>query len=200
MDGAEMRAVLTCVGSALVVSSTGRRRMRIAAHRSWLVLLAAGWSLAIAAGVPPAPITSELQVSRVQSQDGQDASKPATVTNPGDVLEYHLSYANHSAGAVSGLVAKLPIPSGTTLTDLMQVSPQAEASTDGTRYAPLPLTRVVKHADGTEQRVSVPLEEYRSLRWNLGSLPAGGIKQVHARVRVNSVSQASAPTAPATAG
>jgi hypothetical protein len=171
--------------------------MRIAAHYSWLVLLAAGWSLATAAGVPSAPVTSELQVQRVLPPDGQEASKPATVTNPGDVLEYHLSYANHSAGAVSGLVAKLPIPTGTTLTDLMQISPDAEASTDGSRYAPLPLTRVVRRADGSEQRVPVPLEEYRSLRWNLGPLPAGAVKQVHVRVRVNPVSQASAPPPPA---
>lgn len=174
--------------------------MRISAHRSWLVLLATGWSLAIAAGVPPAPITSELQVQRVQGLDGQDASQPASVSKPGDVLEYRLSYANHSTGAVSGLVAKLPIPNGTTLTDLMQVSPDAEASTDGSSYAPLPLTRAVRRVDGTEQRVPVPLEEYRSLRWNLGALPAGGVKQLHARVRVNPVSQATAPTAPAPAG
>jgi uncharacterized repeat protein (TIGR01451 family) len=174
--------------------------MRISAHRSWLLLLAATWSLATAAGVPPAPITSELQVQRVQTVDGQTVSKPATVSNPGDVLEYHLSYSNHSTAAVNGLIAKLPIPSGTTLTDLTQLSPNAEASTDGTRFAPLPLTRVVKLADGSEQRLPVPLDEYRSLRWNLGTLPAGSVKQVQARVRVNPVSQAAAPASSPPAG
>jgi hypothetical protein len=167
--------------------------MRISAHRSWLLVLAAGWSLATAAGVPPAPITSELRVQRVQTLDGLATAKPASLSSPGDVLEYDLSYANHSAAAVAGLIARLPIPTGMTLADLTQLSPDAEASTDGTRFAPLPLTRVVKRADGSEQRVPVPLEEYRSLRWNLGTLPAGGVKQVHARVRVNPVSQATAP-------
>ncbi|MGA2366485.1 MAG: hypothetical protein ABSG12_13450 [Steroidobacteraceae bacterium] len=170
--------------------------MRIAIHRHWILILAAAWGLANA-GVLPAPITSELQVQKVQAVDGDTNNKPASVSKPGDVLEYHLSYSNHTSGAVSGLVAKLPIPVGTTLTDLPKLSPDAEASTDGTHFAPLPLTHVVKRADGSEQRVAVPLEEYRSLRWNLGTLPANAVKQVQARVRVNPVSQAAAPANPA---
>jgi hypothetical protein len=184
-------------GRRKFVSRKGTRVMRITSHRHWILILAAAWGLASAAGVPPAPVTSELQVQKIPTADGDTSPKAASISKPGDVLEYHLSYSNHTSAAVTGLIAKLPIPTGTTLTDLPKLSPDAEASTDGTHFAPLPLTHVVKRADGTEQRVAVPLDEYRSLRWNLGALPANGVKQVQARVVVNPVSQAAAPATPA---
>ena len=56
---------------------------------------------------------------------------------------------------------------------------------DGTRFAPLPLMHRVKQADGHEAEVPVPLEEYRALRWTLGTLAPGKSEQVSARVRVN---------------
>jgi len=151
----------------------------------WALWLA-GMGLAGAAWGQSAQISSELQVQQVETVDGNTVLKPAQVSKPGDVLEYRVSYTNHSNTAVNGLVANLPIPVGTTLEDKSQLPPNAQASTDGSRFAPLPLMRRVKQADGSEQQQPVPLSEYRALRWSLGTLAPGKSEQISARVRVNS--------------
>jgi uncharacterized repeat protein (TIGR01451 family) len=153
--------------------------------RSYWPLWLASLALASTAWAQSAQISSELQVQQVETVDGQTVLKPATVTKPGDVLEYRVSYSNHSASAVTGLIANLPIPAGTTLVDRSQLPPDALASTDGALFAPLPLTRLVRQPDGTSRTVPVPLEEYRALRWKLGTLLPGRSTQVSARVRVN---------------
>ena len=146
-----------------------------------------------------APVSSELQVQMVETLDGHTILKPAQVSKPGDVLEYRVSYTNHSNAAVNGLVANLPIPAGTTLVDRSQLPPNALASTDGTRFAPLPLMQRVKQADGHEEEMLVPLEAYRALRWTLGTLAAGKSEQVSARVRVNTTpSRVAAASSPST--
>jgi uncharacterized repeat protein (TIGR01451 family) len=155
-------------------------------HRR-LLIFAAAVSLASGAWAQPPQITSELEVQRVETVDGQTLLKPAQVSKPGDILEYRVSYSNHSRSAISGLIANLPIPTGTTLIDRSTLPSDALASTDGAHFAPLPLRRLVKLADGREREVDVPLEEYRALRWNLGTLAAGSARQVQARVRVNAV-------------
>jgi uncharacterized repeat protein (TIGR01451 family) len=148
----------------------------------WLTV----FGVASGAWAQTAPITSELQVQKVETVDGNTVFKPAQLSKPGDVLEYRVSYTNHSSAAVNGLVANLPIPVGTTLEDKSQLPPNAQASIDGTSFAPLPLMRRVKQADGSEQQQPVPLSEYRALRWSLGTLAPGKSEQVSARVRVNS--------------
>jgi uncharacterized repeat protein (TIGR01451 family) len=147
----------------------------------WLACL----GFAGAAWGQSAQISSELQVQQVETVDGNTVFRPAQVSKPGDVLEYRVSYTNHSAAAVTGLIASLPIPAGTTLLDRSQLPPNALASTDGKQFAPLPLTRLVKQPDGSERQERVPLAEYRALRWSLGTLAAGQSQQVSARVRVN---------------
>jgi uncharacterized repeat protein (TIGR01451 family) len=144
------------------------------------------FGLASGAWAQTAPVTSELQVQKIETVDGNTVFRPAQVSKPGDVLEYRVSYTNHSNAAVNGLVANLPIPLGTTLVDKSQLPPDAQASTDGTRFAPLPLMHRVRQADGSEQQQPVPLSEYRALRWSLGTLAPGKSEQVSARVRVNS--------------
>lgn len=130
-------------------------------------------------------ITSELQVQRVETVNGQLLYKPAPVSKPGDILEYRVTYTNHSNAAVNGLTANLPIPAGTTLVDRSQLPPDALASTDGIRFAPLPLMRAVRLSDGSTRQEPVPLPEYRALRWNLGTLAPGKSAQAQARVSVN---------------
>ncbi len=161
--------------------------MRISMLVKGLVALSALFGLACGAWAQSSQITSELQAQRVETVDGQTVFKPAQASRPGDVLEYRVSYTNHSKSAVSGLIANLPIPQGTTLLDSSAIPLDALASTDGAKFEAVPLMRAVKLADGSTHQVLVPLEEYRALRWNLGSLPAGGAKTVQARVRVDDV-------------
>jgi uncharacterized repeat protein (TIGR01451 family) len=160
--------------------------MRSTQQRRGPLLLAAALGLAGSAWAQPAQITSELRVERVEIVDGQTVFKPAQVSKPGDVLEYRVKYTNRSASAATGLVANLPIPAGTTLVARSELPPGVLASTDGAHFAPPPLMRAVGRPDGSERQVPVPIEEYRALRWNLGTLTAGQSAQVQARVRVNS--------------
>ncbi len=161
--------------------------MRSTYQRRAPLLLAAALGLAGGAWAQPAQITSELVVERVEIVDGKTVFKPAQRSKPGDVLEYRVTYTNRTASAATGLVANLPIPAGTTLVARSELPPDVLASTDGVRFAPPPLTRVLRQSDGSTRQVPVPLEEYRTLRWNLGTLAAGHSAQVQARVQVNTV-------------
>ena len=154
-------------------------------RRAPLLLLTAALGLAGGAWAQPAQLTSELRVERVEIVDGKTVFKPAQLSKPGDVLEYRVRYTNRSASAVTGLVANLPIPAGTTLVARSELPPGVLASTDGAHFALPPLMRAVRQPDGNERQVPVPIEEYRALRWNLGTLAAGQSEQVQARVRVN---------------
>ena len=159
--------------------------MRSTHQRRGPLLLAAALGLAGSAWAQPAQITSELRVERVEIVDGKTVFKPAQLSKPGDLLEYRVKYTNRSASAATGLVPNLPIPAGTTLVARSELPPDVLASTDGTHFAPPPLMRAVGQPDGSERQVPVPIEEYRALRWNLGTLAAGHSEQVQARVRVN---------------
>jgi len=167
-------------------------------QRRATLLLAAALVLAGGAWAQPAQITSELVVERVEWVDGKAVFKPAQLSKPGDTLEYRVRYTNRSASAATGLVANLPIPAGTTLVAHSELPPGVLASTDGAHFAPPPLMRSVRQPDGNEHPMPVPIEEYRALRWNLGTLAAGQSAQVQARVRVNTVQPpAASPPAPA---
>lgn len=161
--------------------------MRSTYQRRLPLLLAAALGLAGGAWAQPAQITSELVVERVEIVDGKTVFKPAQLSKPGDTLEYRVKYTNRSASAATGLVANLPIPAGTTLLAGSELPPGVLASTDGAQFARPPLIRSVRQPDGSERQVPVPIEEYRALRWNLGTLAAGQSAQVQARVRVNTV-------------
>jgi uncharacterized repeat protein (TIGR01451 family) len=161
--------------------------MRSTYRRRAPLLLAAALSLATSAWAQPAQITSELVVERVEIVDGKTVFKPAPLSKPGDLLEYRVTYTNRSASAATGLVANLPIPAGTTLVARSELPPDVLASTDGAHFAPPPLMRALRQSDGSTRQVPVPLEEYRTLRWSLGTLAAGHSAQVQARVQVNTV-------------
>jgi len=161
--------------------------MRSTYRRHAPLLLAAALGLAGGAWAQPAQITSELVVERVEIVDGKTVLKPAQLSKPGDLLEYRVTYTNRSASAATGLVANLPIPAGTTLVAHSELPPDVLASTDGAHFAPPPLMHALRQSDGSTRQVPVPLEEYRALRWNLGTLTAGHSAQVQARVQVNTV-------------
>jgi hypothetical protein len=49
----------------------------------------------------------------------------------------------------------------------------------------MPLTRMVKQADGSTRKEPVPLSDYRALRWEIGTLAAGATTAVSLRVRID---------------
>lgn len=153
--------------------------------------------LSLAAHADAGNLTSQLKVwSVVKQSDGAETLQPAQTVKPGDLLQYSTVYTNPSQRAVSRLVTNLPIPVGTEWVATGTVPSTVLASLDGKVFAPVPLMRKTRRADGQWVDVPVPLNEYRSLRWPEQQLAAGASFTTTARVRV--ISAATAPT-PATA-
>ncbi|MBI1799390.1 MAG: DUF11 domain-containing protein [Candidatus Eisenbacteria bacterium] len=140
-------------------------------------------ALALAEG----DVTVSLTANRmIPKPGGQEAATSAEHAKPGDVIEYRATYRNAGNTSVRKLSATLPIPAGTEYL-ARSASPAPEfASTDGRMFEPFPLTRRVRMPDGREALREVPANEYRSLRWTLGTLAARGQQSVRARVRVSS--------------
>lgn len=148
-------------------------------------IFAAGLALAQIALAQGAPVSSQLLVQRVDMVAGKPVLKAAGDGKPGDVLQYSATYRNTGATAAGKLLATVPVPPGTTLVQASPEPAQAMASTDGTTFAPMPLTRLVKQADGSTRKEPVPLADYRALRWEIGALPAGATAVVSLRARID---------------
>ena len=136
---------------------------------------------AVAAKPAAAVIVLLTQAKVVKGTDGKEQLLDAATVKPGDVIEYRATYTNRSAKSVTGVVATLPIPEGLQYLP-MSAKPGAtlvQAAVKGGDYSAEPLIRTVA---GKVQ--TVPYAEYRSLRWNLGQLPAGGSAAVSARASV----------------
>ena len=171
----------------------------------WSVVPGALWlasAVALAQGAvaaAPPPVASSLAVQRiVVGADGKDAAQPAANARPGDVLEYAAVW--RSSAAVRQLEPTLPIPVGTAFVPGSAKPAAVRASLDGATYAPLPLKRKVRQADGKEVEQAVPIAEIRFLRWQPQDLAAGASAGVSARVRViaDAPIVASAAVAPVT--
>ncbi len=141
-----------------------------------------------------ATLTSELQVHNVvKGADGAEVLLPALRVKPGDLLQYTAVYKNADSRAVSQLVATMPIPAGTELVAASALPREVQASLDGKVFAPVPLLRKQRRADGQMVDVAVPLNEYRTLRWPDRQLAAGATFSTSARVRVLSLVELTAP-------
>jgi uncharacterized repeat protein (TIGR01451 family) len=155
-------------------------------------LLAAGLVLAQLAVAQGSPVTSTLQARRVENVGGKVVLTTADVGKPGDLVEYSGTYRNGGLKPVDKLVATIPVPAGTTYVSGSSEPAKAQASIDGVRYAAMPLKRAVRQADGTTREEPVPLTEYRFVRWDIGSLPAGAESVVKLWVRIDSAATTSA--------
>jgi uncharacterized repeat protein (TIGR01451 family) len=133
-----------------------------------------------------ADLSSTLRVSRiVVLADGNEVRQSADSARPGDVLEYVAVYQNNSTHVIHQLAATLPIPDGTELVPTSILPAGALASTDGTHFSAVPLTRKTLQADGKLVDQPIPYREYRYLRWPSRDLPAGQSMQVGARARLS---------------
>lgn len=142
-------------------------------------------------------VTSVLAAQLVEMVDGKALLKPATQSKPGDVIDYSSTYKNSGTAAAEKLLATLPVPVGTTLVSGSAQPASALASTDGSVFAPMPLMRSVRQADGSQRSEPVPLADYRALRWDLGTLGAGRTAVVSLRVRIDSAAVAAPAAKPA---
>ena len=146
--------------------------------------VAAGVSLVATAARADNTVTVQLTANRVTKAQGRESLVPAEQARPGETLEYRAVYRNDGAAEARNLAATLPIPRGTTYVAGSASPARVEASLDGNRFAAVPLTRVVRGADGRDVVREVPVSEYRALRWPLGSLASRQSRAVTARVRI----------------
>jgi len=114
---------------------------------------------------------------------------PTTRANPGDTIEYQVTYRNTGATPAQQTKALLPVPEGGMAYLPDTASPaKVEASLDGKTFAPAPLKREVVR-EGKKVTEAVPAAEYRFLRWDLGDLSPGQAVTVKSRMRLNSANR-----------
>lgn len=154
-------------------------------------LLAAGLLLAQLAFAQSPSVTSTLQVQQVDAA-GVTQSGQAAAGKPGDLVEYVGTYRNVGSTAAGKLLATIPVPVGTTFVHGGAAPANALASTDGVRFAAMPLVRSVRQPDGSSRQEPVPLADYRFVRWDLGTLPAAGERVVRLRVRIDAAAETAA--------
>jgi len=176
----------------------GRGRIRILAAlltehgcKEMIHKVLAAAAVILAAGLPvqgeggaKAPVEARLDVERiVRAPDGHESRSSADSAKPGDILEYVVTYRNTTRDPVRDLQATLPIPPATELVAGSARPATARASLDSREFAAMPLKRKVKR-DGREVEESVPLHDYRYLRWSIAELRGGESMTFSARVRV----------------
>jgi uncharacterized repeat protein (TIGR01451 family) len=149
------------------------------------MLLTPSWSQAASSTGEEQPVTAELVAVKVLlDTQGREVFVDAEAANPGDIIEYRVTYRNHTNDLIRGLKATLPLPLG------MEYVPQSAsprkvlATVDQTRFEEVPLRRVVRKADGSREVVKIPYDQYRALRWKIDQLKAGRSTLVTARARV----------------
>jgi hypothetical protein len=80
----------------------------------------------------------------------------------------------------------VPVPPAGVEYVLETATPRADgASSDGKRFAPLPLLRTETLPDGTHVTKPAPPADYHALRWDLGDIAPGTSRAVSARVKVS---------------
>ena len=105
---------------------------------------------------------------------------------PGDTIQYLVTYSNTGKTAARDVLATLPVPTGGMVYVPETATPKAVlASLDGTTFAPMPLMRTVTRA-GKQQQEAIPVSEYRFLRWKLGEIAPGASITVSSRMRLDS--------------
>jgi uncharacterized repeat protein (TIGR01451 family) len=132
------------------------------------------------------PVDVRLQAYQVvaATKDAGEKLVPATVANPGDTIEYQVTYQNNGKAPAKAVAATLPVPEGAMAYLDGSAAPKAiKASLDGKQFSPIPLTREVTRA-GKRVIETVPPAEYRFLRWELGDLAPGKAATVTSRMRV----------------
>lgn len=114
---------------------------------------------------------------------------PLDRVQPGDLVEYHATYANGAAAVARAVQVTVPVPpQGLSWLPDAAGAPGGPAPTqgslDGDRFEPLPLLRPHTLPDGRKVMRPVPPAEVRYLRWQLGDVPAGAVRTVRARMQM----------------
>ena len=152
--------------------------------KAYLLIITALTSLSLAAR---AEVKVEMKAEKISIQQGKETTSPATQAAPGDVVQYTATYKNTDKKPAQQVFATLPVPAATEYVSGSAVPAGAMASTDGTKFSPIPLKRLVKNSAGKTVEQEIPFSEYRALRWSLGDLAGGESRTVSARVKLRTI-------------
>ncbi len=116
------------------------------------------------------------------NQEGQEVLQPATEVEPGQVIEYALTYENTGTAALKDIIVTGPVPNATAyIGKSAYTAAKAEllVSIDGGKtFEKEPVKRMVKDAAGKKVQKIIPPAEYTHVRWNMKeALNAGDMKQ-----------------------
>ena len=131
-------------------------------------------------------VSVQLHAFKVTGAANAQKLVPTTEALPGDTIEYQVTYRNGGITPARDVLATLPVPKGGVSYLADSAKPAAvQASLDGSTYAPVPLTRTVTR-NGKQLTETVPVSEYRFLRWKLGEIAPGKSITVSSRMRLDS--------------
>ncbi|ACT51781.1 DUF11 domain-containing protein [Methylovorus glucosotrophus] len=126
-----------------------------------------------------------IQNKVIKDEKGIEKRIEASSVKPNDVIEYRVTYKNVTDKPVKGLIANLPIPDGLEYqASSAKPSRNAVVAAEDATYSREPLAK--KQSDGTTKLV--PYNEYRHVRWDLGTLAPGASVEVVARAKVEAFS------------
>lgn len=134
-------------------------------------------------------LDSSMAVYQVHVQDGQTRLQPATTSEPGQVLEYQLTYTSQAKTPLRIDQISVPVPANTRYipdSSRTDVVSRFQVSIDGgKRWDSEPVKRQRKGKDGKIQEVIVPVSEYTHLRWQeKNPIKPGEVQTFSYRVKV----------------
>lgn len=145
----------------------------------------------VAANKAQSPLSSEMKAFVVkQVANGKEKLTTVKSAEPGQTIQYQLTYKNKGKSALKGLTVTGPVPANTHFLPKSahtKVKSELLVSIDGGKtYEKEPVKRLKKMPDGSKKRVIIPAEKYTHIRWKTKSALTSGGKQVFSyRVKVN---------------
>lgn len=143
----------------------------------------------LASAALEARLESKMEAFLVSEQDSREVFKPADAAEPGDTLEYRLSYSNTTEKALSALQVAVPVSENTLYLEKSAktaVPSRFEVSIDnGKTWQMPPVKREYKDKEGNRVSQVVPVSEYTHLRWVVNNPIQAGEQQTFSyRIRI----------------
>ena len=120
----------------------------------------------------------------VKNAQGMETIASGESAKPGEIIEYRATYKNIGTATARNVIATLPVPAEMEYVPDSAFPATANATTDGSTYSRMPLKRKVRLSTGAVAIREVPVDEYRSLRWELKELASGASVSVSARMKI----------------
>ncbi len=146
-----------------------------------LILVMLGTSQA--SGKQEGPLASNLEAYAVtEDESGREVLEKTEQADPGQIIEYRMTYHNNSPQTITGLNIIGPVPANTAYVAGSAATPVAHeffVSIDGgMTWETEPVKRLRSGPDGSEKEVVISADEYTGVKW----IPSRGIAPAEEQV------------------